>query len=158
VVVPTSRALGAIAGAARERELPPEGRILRDATNVLVHLEPAPVVARVPITLARLRPREWFDEEIRLARFLADAGAPVAPPSADVDPGPSESDGLLVTFWRYVDHDPARFEPALAGRTLRELHAALAGYERPLPACHRLDEIGRLADRARNGRCQARLM
>lgn len=145
MVVSTSRALGAIVEAARERGLPREGlRILRDATNVLVRLEPAPVVARVPITLARLRPRAWFEEEIRLAQFLADAGAPVAPPSPDVDPGPTECDGLLVTFWKHVDHDPARFEPGLAGRSLRELHAALAGYERPLPACDRLEEVGRL--------------
>jgi hypothetical protein len=145
VVVPTSQALGAIREAARERGLPLDGlRILRDATNVLVRLEPAPVVARVPITLARLRPRAWFEEEIRLARFLAAAGAPVAPPSTDVDPGPTECDGLLVTFWQHVDHDPARFEPGLAGRSLRELHAALAGYDRPLPACDRLDEVGRL--------------
>jgi hypothetical protein len=144
VVVPTSRALGAIAEVARQRGLPSEGRILRDSTNVVVHLEPAPVVARVPITLARLRPRAWFEEEIRLARFLTDSGAPVAPPSTDVDPGPTEHNGLLVTLWRHVDHDPERFEPDLAGRSLRELHAALAGYERPLPACHRLEEIGRL--------------
>jgi hypothetical protein len=149
VVVPTSRALRAIAEAARERALPPEGRILRDATNVLVHLEPAPVVARVPITLARLRPSEWFEDEIRLARFLAEAGAPVAPPSTDVDPGPVDCDGLLVTFWRHVDHDPARFEPELAGRSLRELHAALDGYKGTLPAYHRLEEIGRLLDTLR---------
>jgi Phosphotransferase enzyme family len=145
MVVPTSRALGAIVEAARERGLPLDGlRILRDSTNVLVHLEPAPVVARVPITLARMRARAWFEEEIRLARFLADAGAPVAPPSTDLDPGPAEHDGLLVTFWQHVDHDPERFEPALVGRSLRELHTALAAYERPLPAFDRLDEVGRL--------------
>lgn len=144
MVVPTSRALRAVAEAARERGLPSGGRILRDATNVLVHLEPAPIVARVPITLARLRPKAWFEEEIRLARFLAASDAPVAAPSTEVDPGPAESDGLLVTFWQHVDHDPSRFEPELVGRSLRELHAALAGYERQLPACDRLDEVGRL--------------
>jgi Phosphotransferase enzyme family len=147
VTVSTRRALNAIVEAARERGLPLDGlRIVRDATNVLVHLEPAPVVARVPITLARMRPRAWFEQEIGLARFLADAGAPVAPPTRDVDPGPSEHDGLLVTFWEHVDHDPARFEPAPAGRSLRELHIALAEYERPLPAFHRLDEIDRLLE------------
>jgi len=33
-----------------------EPRVLRDLTNVLVHLDRAPGVARVPVTLARLRP------------------------------------------------------------------------------------------------------
>lgn len=147
MAVSTSRALGAILEAARERGLPRDRpRILRDATNVLVHLEPSPVVARVPITLARLRPRAWFEQEIGLARFLAEEGAPVAAPSTDVDAGPAEHGGLLVTFWQHVDHDPARFEPELAGRSLGRLHAALARYERPLPAFHRLDEVSRLLD------------
>ncbi len=142
MVVSTARALSAIMEAARERGLPrSRPRILRDVTNVLVHLEPAPVVARVPITLARLRPATWFETEIRLARWLADAGAPVAPPTAAVDPGPAEHDGLLVTFWDYVDHDPDRVEPEFVGRSLRELHEALAGWQETLPAFDRLDEI-----------------
>lgn len=150
MAVPTHRALRAVVAAAAERELPVDRlRVVRDATNVLVHLEPAPVVARVPITLARLRSRAWFEQEVALARFLEAAGAPVAPPSSDVDPGPDERDGLLVTFWRFVDHDPARFEADLAGRSLRELHAALADYHGPLPAFDRLDEVGRLLDTLR---------
>lgn len=145
VAVPTQRALAAVVAAAADRGLPVDGlRILRDATNVLVQLEPAAVVARVPITLARLRDRGWFEQEIELVRFLARAGAPVAPPSEDVDPGPDERDGLLVTFWQHVDHDPARFDASLAGHALRELHGALAAYEGELPTFDRLEEVGRL--------------
>lgn len=144
MAVPTSRALRAITDAARERGLPLHGaRVLRDATNVLVHLEPTPVVARVPLTFTPLRPKAWFELEIRLGRFLADAGAPVAPPTDEVDPGPAEHDGLLVTFWKHVDQDPERFAPELAGRSLRELHSALAAYDEPLPAFDRLDELDR---------------
>jgi hypothetical protein len=145
VAVSTERALAAITAAARERSLPVDRpRILRDATNVLVRLEPAPVIARVPITLARLRPPSWFEQEVALARFLAEAGAPVAPPSAEVDPGPDQQDGLLVTFWQHVDHDPDRFDATHAGRSLGELHEALAGYDGPLPSYDRLDEVDRL--------------
>jgi Phosphotransferase enzyme family len=145
VAVPTRRALDAIKAASRDRGLPLDGmRILRDATNVLVQLAPAPIVARVPITLARLRPRTWFEQEVRLARFLAGAGAPVAPPSEDVDPGPAEHDGLLVTFRKHVDHDPDRFEPEPVGRSLRELHEAMSDYDEPLPAFDRIEEVLRL--------------
>ena len=115
--------------------------VVRDLTNVLVHLQPAPVVARVPVTLARLRPPEWFAEELRLAQFLAAEGAPVAPPSDEVDPGPHEQDGFAITFWRWIDHDPARADPGAAGRSLRELHAALERYIGELPTCDRLAEI-----------------
>lgn len=145
MAVPTARALGAIQQALRERGLPHDRlRIVRDGTNVLARVEGTPLVARVPITLARLRPKCWFEQEVELARFLANAGAPVAPPSADVDPGPSEHDGLLVTFWTYVDHDPARLDPELVGRSLRDLHVALENYEPPLPSFDRLDEVGNL--------------
>jgi Phosphotransferase enzyme family len=132
---------------ARAHGLPTERpRVVRDLTNLLVRLEPAPVVARVQLTLAPLRGLAWADAEMNAATFLALAGAPIAPPADDVDPGPHEHDGMLVTFWRYVDHDPGRAEPGLAGRALRELHDAFATYDGELPTCDRLDEVRRLVD------------
>jgi hypothetical protein len=145
--VPTERALAAVVAVARAHGLPVDRpTVVRDLTNVLVHLEPASIVARVPVTLARLRDRDWFAQVVALARFLADAGAPVAPPTHDVDPGPHAQDGLLVELWAYVEHDRARFDAAEAGRSLRELHEALATYPGPLPMFDRLDEVGRLLD------------
>ena len=131
--------------AAQRHGLPVDSPVvLRDLTNVLVHLTPAPVVARVPITLARLRPPEWFSEEMGLALFLAAEGAPVAPPSDEIDPGPHAQDGFAVTFWRWIDHDPARRDPVAAGRSLRELHSVLERYPGELPTCDRLGEVRRL--------------
>ena len=120
--------------------------VLRDLTNVLIRLDPSPLVARVPQTLSRLRGPGWFELEVRVVSWLARAGAPVAPPASVVDPGPHERDGFLVSFWDVIDHDEARFDPAAAGRTLRDLHAALASCPEELPAFHRLDEIDRLLD------------
>ena len=141
----TERAVSAVLAVAGRNGLPTrEPRILRDLTNVLVHLAPAPVVARVPLTLALLRPPEWFTLEVRLARSLAGAGAPVAPPSGEVDPGPHPYRGLVVGFWEWIDHDPARFDPVAAGGSLRALHEALAACDTPLPHYDRLEEIDRL--------------
>src|SRR5919202_1176327 len=141
----SERPLRAALAVARRLGLPADRpRVVRDLTNVLVHLEPAPVVARVPLTLARLRGRDWFATEVEVASFLARQGAPVAPPAGEVDPGPHEEDGLLVSLWRWVDHDPGRFDPGAAGRSLRELHEALARWPGELPPFDRLDEIGRL--------------
>ncbi len=135
-------AVAAAVSASREQGLRVEAPVVvRDLTNVLVHLAPAPVVARVPITLARLRSPGWFAEEMRVAQFLAAEGAPVAPPSDAVDPGPHEQDGFAITFWRWIDHDPARADPVAAGRSLRELHEALLRYTGVLPTCDRLGEI-----------------
>jgi len=120
--------------------------VLRDLTNVVVHLAPSPVVARVPVTLGRLRGPEWEGEVLGLASFLADAGAPVVGPSPGLPPGPHERDGLVISFWEHVDHDPERFDATAAGRSLAELHAALARYPRPLPRFERLEEIARVID------------
>jgi hypothetical protein len=143
--VRSSAALAAVEAAARGQGLPTgDMRVLRDLTNLLVHLAPAPVVARVPLTLSRLRGADWFRTEVELARFLTRAGAPVAPLAAAADPGPHEHRGLLVSFWAYVDHDPERADAAAAGRSLRELHDALEGWGGALPTCDRLDEVQRL--------------
>jgi Ser/Thr protein kinase RdoA (MazF antagonist) len=104
-----------------------EPRVLRDLTNVVVHLAPAPVVARVPLTFARLRGREWVERELELVARLDERGLPVAAPTSRVAPGPYEHGGFLVTLWDYVEHDPdAALDPAAAGTGLRRIHEALA--------------------------------
>ena len=145
--MPASPFSAALAVAA-EHHLPVrDPRVVRDLTNVLVHLRPAPVVARVPLTFTRLRGPEWFAQEVELGGFLAAAGAPAVGPAAGVDPGPHERDGFLVSFWQYVDHDPERFGARAAGRALCELHRALARYPGKLPRFDRLGEIARLLAR-----------
>lgn len=117
--------------------------VLRDLTNVLVHLAPAPVVARVPVTLARLR-QGWESRIVELALFLAAQGAPVVRPSPELPPGPHVHDGIVVSFWEHVDHDPERFDAEAAGRSLRDLHQALARFKSELPRFERLDEVERV--------------
>jgi len=118
--------------------------VLRDLTNVLVRLDPSPLVARVPMTLSRLRGRDWFERELRAVSWLVRAGAPVAPPASSLDPGPHERDRFLVTLWDALDHSLDRFDAAAGALALRDLHAVFASYPDELPAFHRLDEIGRL--------------
>jgi hypothetical protein len=138
----TERALAAAFAVARANGLPTEdARVLRDLTNLIVHFPPAPVVARVSITLGSVRDADWDSEQIRIAQFLVDAGAPVAPPAAGLDPGPHLQDGLSVTLWRYVEHDEARVDPVAIGRSLRVLHEALTAYPGRLPTADRLREI-----------------
>lgn len=118
--------------------------VLRDLTNVVIHLAPAPVVARVPVTLARLRGAEWESRIVKLASFLAAEGAPIVGPSPELPPGPHVHDGIVVSFWEYVDHDLERFDAEAAGRSLNDLHRALARYDGELPRFERLDEIERV--------------
>jgi aminoglycoside phosphotransferase (APT) family kinase protein len=120
-----------------------EPRVLRDLTNVLVHLAPSPVVARVPVTFARLRGREWIEGELELVAALADRGLPVAAPAHRVAPGPHEQDGFLVSLWDYVENDPdGPLDAAAAGAGLRRIHDGLAdGPATGLDHYARLDEL-----------------
>ena len=120
--------------------------VLRDVTNVVVHLAPSPVVARVPVTFARLRGRAWVEKELELVSGLRDAGLPVAGPTREAAPGPHERDGFLVTLWDFVENDPdAPLDGAAAGAGLRRIHDALEDVD-PAELDHyaRIEELGSL--------------
>lgn len=107
--------------------------ILRDQLNVLVHLRPAPVVARVAGTIARVRPgTTWQERELSVAGHLARAGAPVVAPSDELEPGPYEHDGRVLSFWKYAPPEED-IDAAAAGEALAHCHEALRSYAGSLP-------------------------
>ena len=101
-------------------------------SNVLVHLKPAPVVARVMTGTAVLHDdtEQWLAREVAVGVFLAERTDLAVAPSDILPPGPHEQDGLWMTLWKFVPHDPQAPppEPGELGRSLRELHAALADF------------------------------
>ena len=113
-----------------------EPAVLNDLFSMMVHLRPAPVVARVATCMPKLRaPIEpWLEREISVTTFLAERGAPVVPPSRELRPGPHERDGFWVSFWTYVRQDPDRTPTAAdCSAMLVDLHAALRTYPGALP-------------------------
>ena len=101
-------------------------------SNVLVHLKPAPVVARVMTGTALLHDdaEQWLAREVAVGAFLAERTALVVPPTDLLPPGPHERDGLWMTLWKFAPHDTQAPppQPAELGRSLLELHAALADF------------------------------
>jgi hypothetical protein len=121
--------------------------VLRDAWHVLVHLRPLPLVARVSTTVPFPEGPHADDvvRELAVASHAARGGAPVIPPSDELDPGPHCRDGRFVTFWRYVERT-GEVDALRAGEGLRAVHEALADYAGPLPAAgHRPDVTAMLA-------------
>jgi hypothetical protein len=112
-----------------------EPRVVGRGSNRIIWLWPAPIVARVMTGTAVLHvdPGAWLAREIDVGTFLAGAGAAVVAPASDVDPGPHVSGGLWLSFWEHVDVIPADVSAGEAGRALRVLHDALAGYSGELP-------------------------
>jgi hypothetical protein len=126
-----ARARAAALAVARDCGLPgTDPVVLHEGVNAVVHLRPAPVVARVATFTPLLRDGDRsFRREVALAAVLAEAGAAVVAPSDLLPPGPHEHDGLLLSFWRHVEVLPGRPSPRDAGRSLGALQEALADAE-----------------------------
>lgn len=108
--------------------------VLADRSNLLLHLAPAPVVARVPTTTRAVRPgAAWLRREVAVAGHLARRGAPVVAPTAAADPGPHLHEGLPVTLWELAAPTGDPVDARAAGRALRTCHEALADFAGDLP-------------------------
>jgi Ser/Thr protein kinase RdoA (MazF antagonist) len=121
-------ALAAALAAAREQDLPTDDpRVLSNRGNLIVHLSPAPVVAKVATLSATTRadPLSWLQREVTVAAHAARRGGPVASPLSPA----SRTAGFPVSLWTFVHGDrPISLAPLLA-----RLHAALADFAEPLP-------------------------
>jgi Phosphotransferase enzyme family len=120
-----------------------EPEILADAANVIVHLRPAPVVAKVAASTPEVRPEvaSWLWRELDLAAFLTAAGAPALAPSPEIPATPYHEDGRVMSFWTYVPSPGTRADEAVIGAMLRDLHAVLRSYPRELPVLVPLQDI-----------------
>ena len=105
--------------------------VLADGANVIVHLSPSPVVAKVAASTPEIRPEvgAWLQRELDVAGWLHGRAAPVAEPSPEVPATVRHGDGHVMSFWRYLP--PAnrdRPDERTVGSMLRDLHEALRGY------------------------------
>ncbi|MFC0676119.1 phosphotransferase enzyme family protein [Brachybacterium hainanense] len=139
----TVRATGLAVGAAR---------VLHTSNTVIVHVEPADVVARVgPASPADAR------REVAIAHALARAGAPVVAPLPREEPMVREAEGFTITLW---EHRPGTGEPIGAqqyAQALHRAHAAMRELDVDVPeASSRVDEaLALLADPERSPRLRA---
>jgi hypothetical protein len=127
-----------------------QGLRVADATavgtrsNVIVHLRPSPIVARVMCGTVVLHPDPyaWLTREIDVAAFLAERMTSVVAPTKEIDPGPYVSGNRWMSFWEHVEVRTTPLEALEIGLALRALHDALAEYRGPLPPRSAvLDEI-----------------
>lgn len=123
--------------------------VAHSGSNVLVHLRPAPVVARVMTGTVVLHddPRRWLEREVSVLEFLAPSGLAVAP-SPLIAPGPCQYDGLWMTFLEWIPDVAGINMPADAerlGTALRALHEELRSFDGELGSLNDLrDDIERL--------------
>jgi hypothetical protein len=124
-------ALGAAHGVVSDKP-----RVLKDGSNLVVHLQPAPVVVRVATFTGRIRRDPWpyLEREVALTTALVDEGAAVAPPSLLIPPGPHRGGDWAMTAWAFVDHEAGAIpDDRAALLALDALHDALQRIAIDLP-------------------------
>lgn len=130
----TRAAVDAAVGAGRDLGLTvSDARVLYDLFSVVVHLAPAPVVARVPTVLPHHASLEDLAHrqraELDVARWLSRRGTPVIAPSPLVPAEPVQRGGFSMTFWEFVEQDPDREPDYVANaESVAELHVAMRDY------------------------------
>lgn len=130
----TRRAVDAAVHAGRAQGLVvTDARVLYEAFSVVVHLAPAPVVARVPTVLPGYADLDSVAgrqrAELAVTGWLAERGVPVTAPSPLMRREPVRHDGFSMTFWQLVELAPAGEPDYVANCGLiPELHAALRDY------------------------------
>lgn len=117
--------------------------VLTDGANVVVHLRPAPLVAKVAASTTAVRPAAtWLQRELDVAQFLAARGAPVMTPSPEVPATVHHGNGQVMSFWQYLNPSGGVLAGAdVIGPMLRDLHAELARYPAQLPVLAPLQDI-----------------
>ncbi len=137
-----------------------EAVVIYSGSNVLVHLRPASVVARVMTGTVALHddPRTWLEREISILEFLAPSGLAVSP-SRVIAPGPHCRDGVWMTFTEWIaEVEPAPERRSVVqvddarglGRMLGHLHDQLRPFDGELGGLRELrEDIERLLARLR---------
>lgn len=144
-------ALTAVRAVARAHGLPAdEPVVLADGVNVVVHLAPAPIVAKAAARSRLVRDAGvWLGRELEVAAAVGASDVPVVAPSAALEPRVHEHAGVPMTFWALVETGPTEPPaPARVGAMLAELHAVLRASRLSLPRLAPLDDIARFLARA----------
>lgn len=124
--------------------------VLADGANVIIHLSPSPVVAKVAgsTPFVRADVAAWLQRELHMAAYLARAGIPVLMPSGEVPATVHHSYGHVMSFWTYrrLDADALPDEVTI-GSMLRDLHAALRSFPGSPPVLAPLGDIPAFLER-----------
>ena len=118
--------------------------VLADGANVIVHLSPSLVVAKVAASTPAIRPDvgAWLQRELDLAVFLDHAGIPVMKPASELPATVQHGDGRVMSFWAYLTRSGSDLpDEDTVGSMLRDLHTALRDYPVALPALSPLGDI-----------------
>lgn len=110
---------------------------LSDGGNLIIHLAPHPIVARIAIVNSEENAEYAYkilDRELRIARHLQSKDIPVLLPIGLSDAGPYDVGGTWMTYWNYVP--PIQLQspsPCEAVELVNRLSMAMKDFSEELP-------------------------
>jgi hypothetical protein len=122
--------------------------ILKDSNNTVIHLAPFPVVAKVATSTLQKQNGSDLEHELNVALHLADLGAPIVPPSAEIPSAVYRYKDLEITFWQHCAGE-IREEIACPELlcAIKQFHAAFSDYQGELkPFTEKYEECYSLLD------------
>jgi hypothetical protein len=156
--IPAAAVRAAVTVSARLGVACTEPTVLADGANVIIHLRPAPVVAKVPASTPAVRPdpAARLQRELDVAAFLIGAGIPVMPPASELPATVQHGEGQVMSFWQYLEPSGGGVpDEGTIGSMLRDLHATLCGYPDALPVLAPLGDIPAFLGRSETMLCSA---
>lgn len=111
--------------------------VLSEGGNLIIHLAPYPIVARIAIVLSEADGEYAYkiqDRELLVARYLHSKNVPVLLPTSLVDAGPHNVADTWLTLWAYVP--PAALQPPSpkeAVDLINKLSKAMKDFEGDVP-------------------------
>ena len=111
--------------------------ILSSGGNLIIHLNPHPIVARLAIVTSEEDANlvnKRLVREIQIARHLQVHGVPVILPTQTINAGPYDVDGTWMTFWDYVP--PTQLQPIFPSEAVglvKGLTRAMKNFTEDLP-------------------------
>ncbi len=112
--------------------------VLNQGANLILHLTPHPVVARLATVMSEVDEQAAFlsaSRELHIAEHLRDRGVAALQPTALADAGPHCVGGVWMTLWEYVPlTELPEPTPSEALARVTALSKALADYPGDLPA------------------------
>jgi Phosphotransferase enzyme family len=150
--VPHHEVIASVRGLAAALGLPPvHPVVLADRSNLVLGLDPLPIVARIAMATSAARVgMDWLAREVEVSRFLGPGLSTV--PVDEIDPGPHRAEGLVISFWKRERLLAERVDPAEAGRMLSSCHQALLHYpQERLPHLGAWEEVRSVKERVREG-------
>jgi hypothetical protein len=104
--------------------------LLKDSNNTVIHLAPFPVVAKVATSTLRKQDASNLEHELNVALHLANLGAPIVSPSAEIPPAIYWYKDLEVTFWKHCAGEIREdIDCSELVATLEQFHTAFTSYQ-----------------------------